>query len=57
MENLILILLLILLCPFISLLMSRFDPIRDRLRKGNLRMEQQRPDPDRKIPDENDSFD
>ena len=47
MRNLILILLLVLF----------FDRILDRLRKGNLRMEQQRPDPDRKIPDENDSFD
>ena len=57
MENLILILLLILFFTFIYLLMSRIDQILDRLRKGNLRMEQQRPDPDRKIPDENDSFD
>ena len=54
MRNLILILLLV---AFIYLLMSRIDRILDRLRKGNLRMEQQRPDPDRKIPDENDSFD
>ena len=57
MENLILILLLILFFTFIYLLMSRIDRILDRLRKGNLRMEQQRPHPDRKIPDENDSFD
>ena len=55
--DLILILLLVLLFAFIYLLMSRIDRILDRLRKGNLRMEQQRPDPDRKIPDENDSFD
>ena len=57
MSNLILILLLILFFAFIYLLMSRIDQILDQLRKGNLRMEQQRPDPDRKIPDENDSFD
>ena len=49
MSNLILILLLILFFAFIYLLMSRIDRILDRLRKGNLRMEQQRPDPDRKI--------
>ena len=42
---------------FIYLLMSRIDRILDRLRKGNLRMEQQRPDPDRKMPEENDSLD
>lgn len=52
MRNLILILLLVLFFAFIYLLMSRIDRILDRLRKGNLRMEQQRPDPDRKIPDE-----
>ena len=57
MRNLILILLLVIFFAFIYLLMSQIDRILDRLRKGNLRMEQQRPDPDRKIPDENDSFD
>ena len=57
MENLILILLLILFFTFISLLMSRIDQILDRLRKGNLRMEQQRPDPYRPIPEENDTLD
>ena len=57
MGNLILILLLVLFFAFIYLLMSQIDRILDRLRKGSLRMEQQRPDPDRKIPDENDSFD
>lgn len=57
MSNLILILLLILFFAFIYLLMNRIDRILDRLRKENLRMEQQRPNPDRKIPDENDSFD
>ena len=57
MRTLILILLLVRFFAFIYLLMSRIDRIMDRLRKGNLRMEQQRPDPDRKIPDENDSFD
>ena len=57
MGNLILILLLVLFFAFIYLLMSQIDRILDRLRKGNQRMEQQRPDPDRKIPDENDSFD
>ena len=57
MENLILILLLILFFTFIYLLMSRIDRILDRLRKGNLRMEQQRPDPYRPIPEENDTLD
>lgn len=57
MGNLILILFLILFFAFIYLLMSRIDRILDRLRKGNLRMEQQRPDPDRPIPEENDTLD
>ena len=57
MENLILILILILFFTFIYLLMSRIDQILDRLRKGNLRMEQQRPDPYRPIPEENDTSD
>ena len=57
MRNLILILLLVLFFAFIYLLMSRMDRILDRLRKGNLRMEQQRPDPDRPIPEENDTLD
>lgn len=57
MENLILILLLILFFTFIYLLMSRIDQILDRLRKGNLPMEQQRPDPYRPIPEENDTLD
>lgn len=57
MRNLILILLLVLFFTFIYLLMSRIDRILDRLRKGNLRMEQQRPDPDRPIPEENDTLD
>lgn len=57
MENLILILLLILFFTFIYLLMSRIDQILDRLRKGNLRMEQQQPDPYRPIPEENDTLD
>ena len=57
MENLILILLLILFFTFIYLLMTRIDQILDRLRKGNLRMEQERPDPDRPIPEENDTLD
>lgn len=57
MRNLILILLLVLFFAFIYLLMSRIDQILDRLRKGNLRMEQQRPDPDRPIPEENDTLD
>lgn len=57
MGNLILILLLVLFFAFIYLLMSRIDQILDRLRKGNLRMEQQRPDPDRPIPEENDTLD
>lgn len=57
MGNLILILFLILFFTFIYLLMSRIDQILDRLRKGNLRMEQQRPDPYRPIPEENDTLD
>ena len=57
MGNLILILLLVLFFAFIYLLMSQIDRILDRLRKGNLRMEQQRPDPDRTIPEENDTLD
>ena len=57
MGNLILILLLFLFFVFFYLLMSQFDRILDRLREWILRIEQQRPDPDRKIPDENDSFD
>lgn len=57
MGNLILILLLVLFFAFIYLLMSQIDRILDRLRKGNLRMEQQRPDPDRPIPEENDTLD
>ena len=57
MGNLILILFLILFFTFIYLLMSRIDQILDRLRKGNLRMEQQRPGPDRPIPEENDTLD
>lgn len=57
MGNLILILFLILFFTFIYLLMSRIDQILDRLRKGNLRMEQQRPDPDRPIPEETDTLD
>lgn len=57
MRNLILILLLVLFFAFIYLLMSRIDRILDRLRKGNLRMEQQRPDPYRPIPEENDTLD
>lgn len=57
MGNLILILLLVLFFAFIYLLMSQIDRILDRLRKGNLRMEQQRPDPDRKMPEENDFLD
>ena len=52
MRNLILILLLVLFFAFIYLLISRIDRILDRLRK-----EQQRPDPDRKMPEENDSLD
>ena len=57
MRNLILILLLVLFFAFIYLLMSRIDRILDRLRKGNLRMEQQRPDPYRPIPEEKDTLD
>ena len=57
MGNLILILLLVLFFAFIYLLMSQIDRILDRLRKGNLRMEQQRPDPYRPIPEENDTLD
>ncbi len=57
MKNLLLILLLFLFFACIYLLMSRIDRLLDRLRKGNLYMEQQRPDPDRKTPEENDTLD
>lgn len=57
MRNLLLILLLFLFFACIYLLMSRIDRLLDRLRKGNLYMEQQRPDPDRKTPEENDTLD
>lgn len=57
MRNLLLILLLFLFFACIYLLMSRIDRLLDRLRKGNLRIEQQRPDPDRKTPEENDTLD
>lgn len=57
MRNLILILLLILFFACIYLIMSRIDRFLNLLRKGNLRMEKQRPDPDRQIPEEKDTLD
>lgn len=57
MRNLLMILLLFLFFACIYLLMSRIDRLLDRLRKGNLRIEQQRPEPDRQTPEENDTLD
>lgn len=57
MRNLILILLLILFFACIYLIMSRIDRLLNLLRKENLRMEKQRPDPDRQIPEEKDTLD
>lgn len=57
MKNLILILLLILFFACIYLIMSRIDRLLNLLRKENLRMEKQRPDPDRQIPEEKDTLD
>ena len=57
MRNLILILLLILFFACIYLIMSRMDQLLNLLRKENLRMEKQRPDPDRQIPEKKDTLD
>ena len=57
MRNLVLILFLILFFVCIYLIMSRIDRFLNLLRKGNLRMEKQRPDPDRQIPEEKDTLD
>ena len=57
MRNLILILLLILFFACIYLIMSRIDQLLNLLRKENLRMEKQRPDPDRQIPEKKDTLD
>lgn len=57
MRNLILVLLLILFFACIYLIMSRIDRLLNLLRKENLRMEKQRPDPDRQIPEEKDTLD
>ena len=57
MRNLILILLLILFFACIYLIMSRIDELLNLLRKENLRMEKQRPDPDRQIPEKKDTLD
>ena len=57
MINLILILLLILFFACIYLIMSRIDRLLNLLRKENLRMEKQRPDPDRQIPEKKDTLD
>ncbi len=57
MRNLILILLLILFFACIYLIMSRIDRLLNLLRKENLRMEKQRPDPDRQIPEKKDTLD
>ena len=57
MRNLILILLLILFFACIYLIMSRIDQLLNLLRKENLRIEKQRPDPDRQIPEKKDTLD
>ncbi|MEQ2563705.1 hypothetical protein WMO41_11115 [Ventrimonas sp. CLA-AP-H27] len=57
MRNLIMILFLILFFACIYLIMSRIDRLLNLLRKENLRMEKQRPDPDRQIPEEKDTLD
>lgn len=57
MRNLILILLLILFFACIYPIMSRIDQLLNLLRKENLRMEKQRPDPDRQIPEKKDTLD
>lgn len=57
MRNLILILFLILFFVCIYLIMSRIDRLLNLLRKENLRMEKQRPDPDRQIPEKKDTLD
>ena len=57
MRNLILILLLILFFACIYLIMSRIDQLLNLLRKENLRMEKQRLDPDRQIPEKKDTLD
>ena len=57
MSNLILVLLLILFFACIYLIMSRIDQLLNLLRKENLRMEKQRPDPDRQIPEKKDTLD
>ena len=57
MRNLILVLFLILFFACIYLIMSRIDRLLNLLRKENLRMEKQRPDPDRQIPEEKDTLD
>ena len=57
MRNLILILLLILFFACIYLIMSRIDQLLNLLRKENLRMEKQRPVPDRQIPEKKDTLD
>lgn len=57
MRNLILIVLLVPFFTCIYLLVKRVDRVLDLFRKRNLRMEQQRPDPDREKPEENDTLD
>lgn len=57
MRNLIMILFLILFFACIYLIMSRIDRLLNLQRKENLRMEKQRPDPDRQIPEEKDTLD
>lgn len=57
MRNLILIVLLVPFFTCIYLLVKQVDRVLDLFRKGNLRMEQQRPDPDREKPEENDTLD
>ncbi len=57
MRNLFLIAIMILFFVCIYLLMARIDQFLDLLRKDHLHMEQQRPDPDREKPEENDTWD
>lgn len=57
MRNLIMILFLILFFACIYLIMSRIDRLLNLQRKENLRMEKQRPDPDRQIPEKKDTLD
>lgn len=57
MRNLILICFSSCFLPVFYLIMSRIDRLLNLLRKENLRMEKQRPDPDRQIPEKKDTLD